>query len=84
MIDFFSFDTLITPYIIGIIYIIGAVIAPIVILYYFKKYKLKISNIKYRLYILIVSIVIEIFWRIFCEFFIVYFKIFLALSPLQD
>ena len=48
-------------------------------MYYFKKYKLKITKAKYRLYIFLAFIVTEIFWRIFCEFFMVYFKIFLAL-----
>lgn len=80
MIDFFNFDILITPYIIGIIYTVGAIIVPFFILYNFKKYKLKISNAKYRLYIFLAFIVAEIFWRIFCEFFMVYFKIFLALN----
>jgi len=78
--QFFNFDILITPYIIGFIYAIGAIVVPFIIIYYFKKYKFKISNAKYRLYILISFIVLEIFWRIFCEFFMVYFKIFLALN----
>ena len=80
MIDYFNFDILITPYIIGIIYTIGAIIVPFIIIYYFKKYKFKINNIKYRFYIFIAFIVLEIFWRIFCEFFMVYFKIFLTLN----
>jgi hypothetical protein len=80
MIDFFNFDTLITPYIIGIIYAIGAIGVPFIIAYYFKQSKLKISNVKYRIYILIIFTVLEIFWRIFCEFFMVYFKIYLSLQ----
>ena len=78
--QFFNFDILITPYIIGFVYTIGAIIIPFMILYYFKKYKLKINNVKYKFYILIAFIIFEIFWRIFCEFFMVYFKIFLALN----
>lgn len=78
--EFLNFDILITPYIIGFIYAIGAIIVPFIIVYYFKKYKLKISSTKYRFYIFIALIVLEIFWRIFCEFFMVYFKIFLALN----
>jgi len=77
---FFNFDTLITPYIIGFVYAIGAILVPLVIVYYFKKYKLKISSVKYRIYMLILFIILEIFWRIFCEFFMVYFKIFLTLN----
>ena len=80
MIDFINFDILITPYIIGFVYTIGAFVVPFVIVYYFKKYKLKITKAKYRVYIFLAFIVMEIFWRIFCEFFMVYFKIFLALN----
>ena len=80
MIDFFNFDTLITPYIIGFIYTIGAIVVPFVVMYYFNKYKLKINSIKFKLYILITFIFMEIFWRIFCEFFMVYFKIYLSLQ----
>ncbi len=80
MINFLNFDILITPYIIGIVYTIGAIIVPFIVIYYFKKYKLRINNAKYRFYIFVAFIVAEIFWRIFCEFFMVYFKIFLALS----
>jgi len=80
MIDFFNFDILITPYIIRFVYTVGAIIVPFIVIYYFKKYKLKIDSAKYRFYIFITFIIMEIFWRIFCEFFMVYFKIFLALS----
>ena len=80
MIDFFNFDTLITPYNIGIVYTIGAIIVPFIVIYYFKKYNLNISNVKIKLYILIAFIMMEVFWRIFCEFFMVYFKIYLALQ----
>jgi len=79
MIDFFIFDTIITPYIIGFFYIFGAILVPFVIYYFFKKNNLKIDNSKYRFYIFICFIFLEIFWRIFCEFFMVYFKIYLAL-----
>ena len=76
MVDFFNFDTLITPYIIGIVYTIGAIIVPFIVIYYFKKYNFKISNVKVKLYILIAFVMMEVFWRIFCEFFMVYFKIY--------
>ena len=78
--EFLNFDTLITPHIIGFVYAIGAIIVPLVIIYYFKKFKFKISSAKYKFYIILVMIILEIFWRIFCEFFMVYFKIFLALN----
>jgi len=80
LIDFFSFDVLITPYIIGFVYIFGAVLLPFVVNYFFKKYREKFVYIKYRLYFFILLIIFEILWRIFCEFFIVYFKIFLAIQ----
>jgi len=80
MIDFFNFNILITPYIIGIVYTIGVIIVPFVLVYYFKKYNLSISNLKIKIYILIGFIIMEIFWRIFCEFFMVYFKIYLSLQ----
>lgn len=80
MIDFLNFNTLITPYVIGFIYVIGAVVVPIIIIYYFQQLKLKISGAKYRLYIFVIFFMMELFWRIFCEFFMVYFKIFLTLQ----
>ena len=80
MIEFFSFDTLITPYIIGFVYTFGAIIVPFVLVYYFKKYNLSISSTKIKIYLLIAFMMMEVFWRIFCEFFMVYFKIYLALQ----
>ncbi len=80
IVDFFNFDFLITPYIIGIIYTLGAIGVPFIVVYYFKKYQLQISNLKFRLYLLLAFIFMELAWRIFCEFFMVYFKIFLALE----
>jgi len=80
MIDFFNFNTLITPYIIGIVYSIGAIVVPFIVIYYFKKYKLQIFRIKIKMYLLIAFIIMEVFWRIFCEFFMVYFKIYLSLQ----
>jgi hypothetical protein len=78
--NFFNFNILITPYIIGFIYITGAVVVPFIVVYYFKQYRLHINSSKYRLYLFVAFVVLEIFWRIFCEFFMVYFKIFLALQ----
>jgi len=83
LIDFFSFDTLITPYIIGFVYIFGAVVLPFIVNYFFKKYKNKFAYIKYKVYFFILLITFEILWRIFCEFFIVYFKIFLSIQGFQ-
>ena len=78
--EFINFDLLITPYVIGFVYLAGAIVVPFIVVYYFKEYRLKISNAKYRLYIFIAFISLEIMWRIFCEFFMVYFKIYLALT----
>ena len=80
MIDFFNFDILITPYIIGIVYTIGAIVVPFIVVYYFKKYNLKIDNTKIKIYLLAAFMMMEVCWRIFCEFFMVYFKIYLALQ----
>ncbi len=80
MIDFFNFEILITPYIIGIIYFIGAVVVPFTMMYYCKKHNLKINSRKYKLYFLIIFLMMEVAWRIFCEFFIVYFKIYMSLN----
>jgi len=80
VIDFFNFNTLITPYIIGIVYTIGAIIVPFIVIYYFKKYNLKIDNNKIKIYLLVAFMMMEVCWRIFCEFFMVYFKIYLALQ----
>lgn len=82
MINFFNFDILITPYIIGFIYFLGAIVLPFIILYYYKKnnFKIRITTTKYKFYFIIAFLLLEIFWRMFCEFFIVYFKIYLALS----
>jgi hypothetical protein len=80
MLDFFTFDTLITPYIIIYVYFFGAVVFPIVAYSYVKKINFNISNVRLRLALVISFIVMEIFWRIFCEFFMVYFKIYLTLQ----
>ncbi len=80
MLNFFTFDTLITPYIIGYIYFFGAIIIPILLLIYFNKSNFQLKNTKLKLYILLAFIFLEIGWRIFCEFFMVYFKIFLTLQ----
>lgn len=80
MADFVNFDILITPYIIGFVYLFGAFAVPFAVYYYFKKYKFEINSGRVRLYIFAAFIVLEIFWRIFCEFFMVYFKIYLALG----
>ena len=78
VVDFFNFNILITPYIIGVVYIFGAIVVPIYIFYVVKS-KLNISKIWYKWYLVGLFVVLEIFWRIFCEFFMVYFKIYLAL-----
>jgi len=80
MLDYFTFNTLITPYIIGYVYFIGAVIIPIIIFSFYQKSKFKITSTKLSIYILLGFSILEIFWRIFCEFFMVYFKIFLSLQ----
>jgi len=80
MLDYFRFETLITPYIISYVYIIGAIIIPAVILFYSKSLRNNINNFKLKLYILLLFLLLEIMWRIFCEFFMVYFKIFLTLQ----
>ncbi len=75
MIGFFKFDFLITPYVIGFVYFFGAVIIPFVLLFFAKKYNIKIDNTKLKLYMLIAFLMCELCWRIFCEFFMVYFKL---------
>lgn len=80
MLNYFTFETLITPYIIGYVYFIGAIIIPIILLSYYQKIKINISNVKIKIYLLLAFSIVEIFWRIFCEFFMVYFKIYLTLQ----
>jgi len=75
MIDFFKFDILITPYVIGFVYFFGAVVLPFWIFYIFKKYELSLNLTKYRIYLLGAFLMCELCWRIFCEFFMVYFKL---------
>jgi len=75
MLSFFKFDFLITPYIIGFVYFFGAVVIPFIVVYYFKKIDLKIGNTKIKLYFLLLFLFAEVCWRIFCEFFMVYFKL---------
>ncbi len=75
MIDFFKFDILITPYVIGFVYFFGAVVLPFGIFYIFKKYELSLNLTKYRIYLLGAFLMCELCWRIFCEFFMVYFKL---------
>jgi len=80
MLDFISFNILITPYVIGIVYVLGALAIPFISLSFFSKFKENLGNLKYRLYLLMILVIGEVLWRIFCEFFIVYFKIYLSLQ----
>ena len=80
MLNFFTFDTLITPYVITYVYFFGAVVFPIVAYYYVKKIDFNVPDVRLRLALVISFIVMEIFWRILCEFFMVYFKIYLTLQ----
>ncbi len=75
MISFFKFDFLITPYVIGFIYFFGAVIIPFVVLFFAKKYNIKLDSPKLKFYMLVAFLICELCWRIFCEFFMVYFKL---------
>jgi len=80
MIDFFNFNFLITPYIIGFVYAFGAIGVPFAVGYLLRKYKLTLPRSKYTLYAIAVFMAMEVAWRIFCEFFMVYFKIYLSLQ----
>ena len=75
MLDFFTFNTIITPYVIAYVYFIGAVIIPIILISYAKKTKFSIPNLKTKFTLLLIFMILELCWRIFCEFFIVYFKL---------
>ena len=75
MIDFLRFDFLITPYIIGFVYFFGAIIIPFLVLFFAKKYNLHIHSYKVKFYMLSILLLCELLWRIFCEFFMVYFKL---------
>jgi hypothetical protein len=77
---FFSFDFLITPYIIGFVYTFGAIGVPFLVGYLLKKYKLSLPRSKYTIYAIGLFLCMELCWRIFCEFFMVYFKIYLSLQ----
>ncbi len=75
MLDFFKFNILITPYVIGFVYFFGAVVILFIVVYYFKKIDLKMDIKKTKFYLFLLFLFAEVCWRIFCEFFMVYFKL---------
>ena len=78
MIDFLSFDWLITPYLIEVFYLLLALIVPFVFIYFMKKstFAQRRNRWTIRLILLIMVVVFELFWRIVNEFVMVYFKFF--------
>ena len=76
MIDFWTFEMVITPYIVIIVYSMGTVILPVFIYITAKKLSFSLKSRVSRVIFIFVIVFIELFWRMLNEFMIVYFKIY--------
>jgi len=78
--NFLTFRSFITPYILMAFYYVGAIIIPLLLLKYHKKilkrFNLKIVKIDIRVKLLIFTFFIfaQIIWRMVFEFMIAYFQ----------
>ncbi|MCF6207264.1 MAG: DUF4282 domain-containing protein [Sulfurovum sp.] len=98
MIDFLTFKTFITPSLLVLMYVMGAVVIPFVSYYvgkwlltrYFSKQKEQfyaVTTIKQRIWLLMLFVgcfvCMEIMWRVMMEFFVAYFDMHEALMKLS-
>lgn len=80
MIDFWIFETVITPYIVIIVYGMGVVLLPVFLYVLARKLSFSLKTWTNRAIFIFLIIFIELFWRILNEFIIVYFKIYQTLQ----
>ncbi len=80
MIDFLTFQTVITPYIVIAVYLLGALLIPIIIMMVSKKLSKNFNRWLINSMAVIVFLFSELVWRMMNEFVIVYFKIYQVLQ----
>lgn len=80
--DFFSFDKLITPTVIRIVYWIGLVV--IVLASLFSFFQMISVDGLYALLTLVGMVLGLLFWRVFCESVIVAFNMLARLTEIRD
>ena len=80
--DFLSFDILISPYILTLFYILGALLVPLITWKLVQVLKLKFLNkIPYfTIAFIILFVFAELFWRILFEYLIAFMQIHEALT----
>lgn len=80
MVDFWSFEMVITPYIVIAVYAMGAVLLPLFLYFMAKKLSFSLNSWTARSIFMFIVIFMELFWRMLNEFIIVYFKIYQILQ----
>lgn len=91
LLGLFSFEVFISPYLIILVYYLGAVIFPLYIYRFVRRHYKKVSDLNLpkveldpsitvlkfspKWLFLLGFVVFEIFWRMFFEFFVAYFQI---------
>lgn len=80
MTDFWIFETVITPYIVIIVYGMGVFLLPLLLYVLAKKLSLSLNTRANRAIFIVLIVFTELFWRILNEFIIVYFKIYQTLQ----
>ncbi len=80
MLDFLTFEVVITPYIVIFVYLGGMLLIPIIIYVLFKKSGFTLHLWQSVSIQILLFVFVELLWRMLNEFIIVYFKIYQALS----
>ncbi len=80
MIDFLTFQMVITPSVVVVVYLLGLLAIPVSVYLLFKKIDHKLSLLASISLQIILVLFLELFWRMLNEFIIVYFKIYQALA----
>jgi len=80
VIDFLTFQMVITPSVVVVVYLLGLLAIPVSVYLLFKKIDHKLSLLASISLQIILVLFLELFWRMLNEFIIVYFKIYQALA----
>ena len=80
MMEFLTFKTVITPYFVVFVYLLGAVLIPFLLYAMVEKLNFSLETWSKKISFVILVLFIELFWRMTNEFIIVYFKIYQVLQ----
>ena len=80
MMEFLTFKTVITPYFVVFVYLLGAVLIPFLLYAVVEKLNFSLETWSKKISFVILVLFIELFWRMTNEFIIVYFKIYQVLQ----